>query len=426
MQPVWDWFLEPTHQKLCLTILISLILGGLVGRFLSYRKEKRIRFLRRESDKAFFKGIQYILSNDHDQAIEEFTKSVQINSDTIETYVALGNLYRSKGDIDRAIRIRQSIILRPNIDETLKLRALIDLGLDYRKGGFMNRALEALNQALQKEPANLEALDGEEKIYEDMRDWENAYGTRQKISRVSKGNHKHILAHYQAELGKASQAKGDLVKAKSCFQKALSIDDKCLDAHLHLGDLYFQKQDYKKAVSAWRKVVRMAPQFSFLAYRRLERAYGEMKNLKPVEEFLKECAEHSSDAFTHMALARYLYNEQEYQGAVRELDSALALDPSFWEARKFKGEILMNQGMREEALSAYQDLIPRLNVPYLKFQCSNCGFRPGDLQWQCPQCRKWDTIGLMDSTAVDARISNGPISSQSALVEETHPEEDPL
>jgi len=426
MQPVWDWFLEPTHQKLCLTILISLILGGLVGRFLSYRKEKRIRFLRRESDKAFFKGIQYILSNDHDQAIEEFTKSVQINSDTIETYVALGNLYRSKGDIDRAIRIRQSIILRPNIDETLKLRALIDLGLDYRKGGFMNRALEALNQALQKEPANLEALDGEEKIYEDMRDWENAYGTRQKISRVSKGNHKHILAHYQAELGKASQAKGDLVKAKSCFQKALSIDDKCLDAHLHLGDLYFQKQDYKKAVSAWRKVVRMAPQFSFLAYRRLERAYGEMKNLKPVEEFLKECAEHSSDAFTHMALARYLYNEQEYQGAVRELDSALALDPSFWEARKFKGEILLNQGMREEALSAYQDLIPRLNVPYLKFQCSNCGFRPGDLQWQCPQCRKWDTIGLMDSTAVDARITNGPISSRSALVEETHPEEDPL
>jgi lipopolysaccharide biosynthesis regulator YciM len=401
MQLLWDWFLEPTNQQLCLTLLVGLILGGVAGRFLSYRKEKRTRFLRRESDKAFFKGIQYILSNDHDQAIEEFTKSVQINSDTIETYVALGNLYRSKGDIDRAIRIRQSIILRPNIDEVSKTRALIDLGLDYRKGGFMNRALEALDQALQKEPGNLEALDGSEKIYEDMRDWENAYETRQKIARVSKGNHKHILAHYQVELGKESQEKGDLAKAKSCFQKALSIDDRCLDAHLHLGDLHFQKQDYKKAVSEWRKVVRLAPQFSFLAYRRLEGAYGEMKNLKPVEEFLKECAEFSRDAFTHMALARYLFNEQDYPGAVRELDSALALDPSFWEARKFKGEILLKQGMRDEALIAYQDLIPRLNVPYLKFQCSHCGFRPGDLQWQCPQCRNWDTIGLMDSTEVD-------------------------
>jgi lipopolysaccharide assembly protein B len=415
MQLLWDWVLEPTNQRLCLIVLISLLLGGLAGRFLSYRKEKKIRFLRRESDKAFFKGIQYILSNDHDQAIEEFTKSVQINSDTIETYVALGNLYRSKGDIDRAVRIRQSIILRPNIDEVSKMRALIDLGLDYRKGGFMNRALEALNQALQKEPANLEALDAAEKIYEDMRDWENAYETRQKIARVSKGNHKHILAHYQAELGKGSQEKGDLAKARSCFQKAISIDDKCLDAHLHLGDLHFHREDYKKAVSEWRKVVRIAPQFSFLAYRRLEGAYGEMKNLKPVEEFLKECAESSRDAFTHMALARHLFNEQDYQGAVRELDSAIALDPSFWEARKFKGEILLKQGMRDEALSAYQDLIPRLNVPYLKFQCSNCGFRPGDLQWQCPQCRKWDTIGLMDSTEVDERGGSS----------KTHPEDRP-
>jgi lipopolysaccharide biosynthesis regulator YciM len=401
MQLLWDWFLDPANQRLCLIVLISLILGIVAGRFLSYRKEKRLRFQRRESDKAFFKGIQYILSNDHDQAIEEFTKSVQINSDTIETYVALGNLYRSKGDIDRAVRIRQSIILRPNIDDASKMRALLDLGLDYRKGGFMNRALEALNQALQKEPANLEALDATEKIYEDMRDWENAYGTRQKIARLSKGHHKHILAHYQVELGKESLEKGDFAKAKSGFQKAMSIDDKCLDAYLHLGDLHFQRQEYKKAVSEWRKVVRIAPQFSFLAYRRLEGAYGQMKNLKPVEEFLKECAASSGDAFTHMALARYLFNEQDDQGAIRELDNAISLDPSFWEARKFKGEILLKQGMRDEALSAYQDLIPHLNVPYLKFQCTNCGFRPGDLQWQCPQCRNWDTIGLMDSKEVD-------------------------
>ena len=417
MQPLWDWFLEPTHQQLCLAVLVSLVLGVLAGRFLSYRKEKRTRFLRNESDRAFFKGIQYILSNDRDQAIEEFTKSVQINSDTIETYVALGNLYRSKGDIDRAIRIRQSIILRPHMDEAMTLRALIDLGLDYRKGGFMNRALEALNQALQKAPANLEALEAAEEIYADMRDWENAYGTRQKIAKVTKGDHKHILAHYQVELGKASQEKEDFAMAKSCFQKAISIDDTCLDAHLHLGDLHFQKQDYKKAVSAWRRVARIAPQFSFLAYRRLEGAYTEMKNLKPVEEFLKECAESSSDAFTHMALARYLYNEQKYPEALRELDSALALDPSFWEAMKFKGEILLRQGMRDAALRAYEDLIPRLNVPYLKFQCSNCGFRPGDLQWQCPQCKKWDTIGLMES--------KGSFSGQAEPSAGTQPGEKP-
>jgi lipopolysaccharide biosynthesis regulator YciM len=106
-----------------------------------------------------------------------------------------------------------------------------------------------------------------------------------------------------------------------------------------------------------------------------------------------------SDAFTHVALARYLYNEQDYEGALRELENALDLNPSFWEARKFMGEILLARGMEEAALAAFQDLIARLNVPYLKFQCTNCGFRPNELQWQCPQCRKWDTINLVDASS---------------------------
>jgi lipopolysaccharide biosynthesis regulator YciM len=183
---------------------------------------------------------------------------------------------------------------------------------------------------------------------------------------------------------------------------AISINEKCIDAYLHLGDHYFSKQEYKMAIDAWKKVVSIAPRLTFLAYRRLEGAYSRMKNLRPVEDFLKECAQLNPDAFTHMALARYLYNEQDYDGALRELESALSLNPSFWEARKFMGEILLAQEMKEEALFAYRDLIPHLNVPYLKFQCANCGFRPAELQWQCPQCRKWDTINFMDSTMVDS------------------------
>ena len=105
MNLVWQWISEPANEKLLLGILLSFVLGAMLGRFLLHRGDKRRRSLAREGDKAFFKGIQYILANDHDQAIEEFTKSVQVNSDTVETYVALGNLYRSKGDIDRAIRI---------------------------------------------------------------------------------------------------------------------------------------------------------------------------------------------------------------------------------------------------------------------------------------------------------------------------------
>lgn len=397
LQSVWQWLLEPGVRQILIVSAIALLIGLLLGlRVRPAKKEKKKAAVSR-GDKSFFKGIQYLLSDDHDQAIEEFTKSVQVNSDTIETYVALGNLYRSKGDIDRAIRIRQNIILRPNIDQRIKIRAIFDLGRDYRKGGFLNRALKTFLEVARHDPSDVRTLKEIEKIYEELRDWQNAYETREKIARLDKGDHQHILAHYLVETGKVYQENGDMARARSYFSKAISTDRRCVDAYLHLGDLHFSRQEYKKAISTWKKVVEITPQFTFLAYRRLEGAYSRMKDLEPVGNFLKECSRSNSDAFTHMALARYLNNENDVEGALGEIEKALELDPSFWEARRFKGEILLKQGRQGDVIREYRDVIAHLNMPYLRFQCTQCGFEPAELQWKCPQCNQWDTIGLLDS-----------------------------
>jgi lipopolysaccharide biosynthesis regulator YciM len=139
---------------------------------------------------------------------------------------------------------------------------------------------------------------------------------------------------------------------------------------------------------------------------------------------LKECAQSNEDAFTHLALARYLYNKEEYEGAVRELDSALELDPMFWEARRFKGEILLALGMREDALTAYQDLIAHLHAPYLQFQCTHCGFKPPELHWQCPQCKEWDTIQLMDSAMVESETDAKTLPAPTSDLHEKSSEEE--
>jgi len=401
---IWQWILTTDTPPLFLGVILVVFLI-LALRFLGlFRSNRSMSKIPGMGDNAFFRGIQYLLSNDRDHAIEEFTKSVQVNSDTIETYVTLGNLYRSKGDIERAIRIRQTIILRPNIDEAVKLSALVDLGLDYRKGGFLDRALETFLKVLKKEPKNLTALGEVEKIHEEMQDWENAFAVRQKISALAGGDDEHILAHHQTEIGKKYIDQGEPDRAGEAFNKAISIDRNCIDAYLHLGDLYFNRQEYKNAIKAWKMIVEVAPRFTFLAYRRLEMAYSKMQNLKPVEDFLKECAQFNSDAFTRLALARYMYNERDYDGALKELESALQIDPAFWEARRFIGEILLSQDRKEEALKAYSELIAHLNVPYLEFRCSNCGFSPLDLQWQCPQCRKWDTIDFINAKIVDSSL----------------------
>lgn len=399
------WLFALQDLRFGIWLIFAFIAGILVDRLIRSRSAERLRRKLDRGDKAFFRGIQYILSNEPDQAIEQFTKSVQINSDTIETYVALGNLYRSKGDIERAIRIRQGIILRPNLDKKIRLRALFDLGLDYRKGGFLNWALSAFQEVLESDQNNIEALEQIERIYEDVHDWEKAFKTRQAISKLTDGDHRHILAHYQTELGKVREKNGDIARAEKSYKKALSIFDRCVDAYLHLGDLYFSQQEHKKALSRWKRVVDVAPQFTFLAYERLERAYARMKNMKGVEAFLLESARKNSDGFTRLALARYLYNKGEIDPALDQLNQAVTLVPSFLDARKFMGELLLKEGRKEEALRAYRDLLLRLDFPYLEFQCSNCGYRPDKLVWKCPQCLKWDSINIKEPSSSD--LSNG-------------------
>jgi lipopolysaccharide biosynthesis regulator YciM len=417
----WHWFHQPENLRLALGVGISFLLGLVSGILWKTMGRQGRANSGGKGDSAFLKGVQYILTNDHDQAIEQFTKSVQVDSESIETYVALGNLYRSKGDIGRAIRIRQSIILRPNIDPKIKLRALFDLGVDYRKGGFFNRALETFQRVIEKNPSSVETLEEIERIHEEVKDWENAYRTRLKISRLVKGNHAHILAHHLVESGKMLMEEDDPAGARHLFTKALATDAGCIDAYLHLGDLHFRKGEFKRAIQQWKKVGEYAPQLTFLAYRRLEGAYAKMKNLRPVEAFLRESLESHPDAFTHLALARYLYNEKDVEGALEELESALRLAPTFWEASRLKGEMLLSQGKNEEALQAYRELLDHLSIPYLRFQCSQCGHEPADLQWQCPQCRTWDTTDLVVST----EVVSGRIPPQSVIpaLEETNREE---
>ncbi len=398
---VWQYFYDPDNQKLLFYLLAVLICGFFAGRLSKTHRNKTLKPSKIRRDNAFFKGIQYLLSDDPSHAIEEFSKSAQVNPETIETYIALGNLFRSKGDIERAIRIRQSIILRPNIDDRIKTRALYDLGLDYKKGGFLDRALETLLDLLKKQPSNTAALEEVEKIYEEMKDWEKAFSIRQKISKLSKSNHNNVLAHHKTEAGKLYFDRGDRAGAKSAFKKAISIDRHCIDAYLNLGDLYFSEGNSKKAMSAWKKAVKISPPFIFLVCRRLEGAYDKIHNVKQIENFLKECAEFNSDAFIHLALARYMLNEKNYDGALAELRKALDLVPSLWEAHRTLGETLLESGRKEDALESYRELLSCFDIPSLEFQCANCGFVPVDLKWRCPQCKKWDTISPVNSGLKD-------------------------
>ncbi len=378
--------------------LVCLIIGYFLGASFSTRGVrlglKAERSAKEES--AFLKGIHSMLANETDQAITELTRAVELDSETIETYIALGHLFRSKGQFDRAVAIRQSIFARPNLPAHIKIQALFDLGVDYRQGGFLSRAIDAFKQVLEEDREHLGALNQLAEVYQELRDWDNAFEIHRRLDKLIGRPRPQILAHLKAEGGRQLLAQGEVQEAKAAFKKALGLDKGSVDALLSLGDLYLDQGEIKKALSTWRKIGQVAPELSFLALDRITGREWGAKEAAAVEEFMLSLAADSKDPTAHLMVARYLAALGREEATLAELRRILELEPNYLPAHQALGQILMDKGQIDEILTAFKELLERLPGPDRSFQCRHCGFFSKEIFWKCPSCRHWDTIHPLD------------------------------
>jgi len=375
---------------------IIAILGLVIGYFLGKRNQSTDSSLKQsnspEDYSVFFKGIQYILANETDQAIEAFSRAVQVNSDTIETYVTLGNLFRVKGEIDRAIRIRQTILLREKVDEETKLQALFDMGMDYKQGGFLQRAISTFEEVIRRAPKRLDAYNELEGLYEATHDWQRAYELQKEIGKLSNTNNQHIMAHLRTEQAKIEMEKGNLDSANGHLKKALSLDPACVDASLQLGSLYWLKNKKKKALATWKKLVKNNPKWAHLILNRLEEQDGMMADEAKILEFLEKISEENLDALARLALARCFMKRDRKEQGLASLRRALEIRSDLGEARKMLGEVLLENGDEKGALSEYRILLGHLGPTAKSYRCQQCGLESDKIVWKCPGCHNWDTV----------------------------------
>ncbi|MFH1139494.1 MAG: tetratricopeptide repeat protein [Pseudomonadota bacterium] len=394
----------PLYQLLLLTAAVGTAFGLALADFSKGRAgkkddEKRNLAAAKEraaSNAAFMKGVNYILADQPDRAIEELTKAVEVDTETVETYVALGNLFRSKGETDRAIRIRQSIMFRPKLDPRIRMQAQYDLGLDYRRGGFFERAAASFEELLRQDPKRADALTELVRIYEETRDWDKASAALTRLAKVTGRKVNNILAHHQVEIGQAYFEKGLLPQAKSAYKRALVLDPGCLDAHLHLGDLRARQGQIKKATAAWRKAIEAAPDRAYLVFNRLARAAVDMKEVSPLMDFLSELAQSHRGPLARLALGGLMVQGGQVDQAVEEFKKAISLDPGLIEARRRLGLLLLSLDRKDEALEACRELLAALGDPTPVFQCGKCGLESAEPRWRCPQCQSWDSVALKD------------------------------
>ncbi|MDX1763123.1 MAG: tetratricopeptide repeat protein [bacterium] len=370
----------------------GLLAGFFVGRFL--RRKGASSALDESRRTSYYKSLNYILSNEHDKAIEEFTRMVEVDSETVEVYLSLGSLFRSKGEVGRAIRIHQSIIVRPGLEKKIKVQAYFDLALDYQKAGLFDNAIETFKTVVQLNPRHVKAYQQLEKIYEDEKSWDLAFDTQKQIQKLTKSKETMILAHLQTEKAKALYQAGRLEEAVRAFRKAIQIDSGCVDAHLHLGDLYHNERNYRKAIKIWEGVAERTPQYAFLTYKRLESSYAELGQYDKMEGIYEKNARlNPEDVQTRLVLGNYFLEKSELEKGINVFQEILEINPKCIEAHEKLAEAFLAQGKSDDVREKLRTLVEIFSEKYLFYHCGQCGFESKGILWRCPQCKSWNTFG---------------------------------
>jgi lipopolysaccharide biosynthesis regulator YciM len=307
----------------------------------------------------------------------------------------LGNLYREKGQVGKAITVHQTLLQRPNLSKIEHAYVLLCLGLDYKRGGFVDRALEAFNEVLRLDAKNEYALVNLEKLQEEQHQWSDAYDTRQKLSKLAADSEQNqaILAFLENEIGLEAMRRHDLVEASRRFQSAIDLDARAVPAYLNLGDVRVAEGEDKQALAIWEKVVEVAPDRAYLAFGRLEQLASRSGS---ADRFTRLCRrlidENPQDWRARLALSRHLSASGRPHDALDLLFAALVQNPhalsihqAIWRA--------LGQLRHETSLVDRYSELTRHAVFYLDPHiCMRCRYRSTELLWQCPHCHDWNTF----------------------------------
>lgn len=384
---------------LIVVALLSLLAGLAAGKAWERYKLRDGRWIDRRRLREtphYMLGLNYLVDNQVDQAIDELTQATSTGTDALEIQMILGNLYRQKGQVGRAINVHQSLLQRPNLTRLEHAYVLLCLGLDFRHGGFVDRAVEAFQEVLRLDPKNRYALVNLQKLYEDQHQWEDAVRIREQIARIDadrRPEDRAILAFLRNEIGEALVEKGDLAAAARAFQKAVDDNAGTVPAYLNLGDVHERQGNLTGAVAAWEQVVQAAPDRAHLAFSRLERAYAALEMPRRFVDLCRRLIDgNPQDWRARLALSRHYAAAGQPREAFEVLLAALPHNPHGLAIHQAIWHTLGELNLDPMLVRRYT-MLAREAVFYLDpHVCTRCRYRSTELLWQCPQCHEWSTF----------------------------------
>ncbi len=380
--------------------LMALLIGLATGKAWERYKLRNGRWIDRrkiQESPHYILGLNFLVSNQIDLAIEELTKAAGLDAPALEIHLILGNLYRERGQVSKAIQLHQSLLQRPNLSAMEQAYVLLCLGLDFKRGGFVDRSFQAFSEVTRLDPGNQYALLNLEKLHEEQQQWEEAHAIRQRLADSAPNGEKprdqSILAFLENELGLQAAREGLPDLAIQHFETALDLDNQTVPASLNLGDVYMEKNQVAKAIAIWEQISKTAPERSYLAFHRLEMAY---KQIGKPTNFASLCQRlidsNSQDWRARLSLGQH----HEHNGrASQALDlffeslvhnpHALAVHQAIWRSL---ATLEFNPLLVRRYIELTHDAVFYLD-PHV---CIRCRYRSTELLWQCPQCHEWNTF----------------------------------
>jgi lipopolysaccharide assembly protein B len=376
-------------------LFLLLPIAAAYGWYMGHRsaqQDKQTKSL--QISRQYVTGLSLLLSDQSDKAVDHFIELLQVDDETIDTHLALGNLFRSRGEVDRAIRIHQNLITRPNLTIDQKNLALQQLAKDYMVAGFLDRA-ERIFEQLVDEPEHREsALMQLTAIYEQTSEWLNAIQSAQGLVKLGRKRMHHTIAHFYCELAQQSLSERDEPKAIQLYKKALGEDTKCTRASISLGKIYLVKSDYKNAIRYLEMVINQDVDFVSEVLPTLAECYHHLGQEQQLIAFLRDCIGNNTGVSAELMLAQLIATHEGPGAALDLLTQRLAANPTMKGFYRLIDYHIAEaeEGRAKESLSSLQHMVGEQLKLKPHYRCRKCGFSTHSLYWHCPSCKGWGVI----------------------------------
>ncbi|MHB1585963.1 MAG: lipopolysaccharide assembly protein LapB [Acidiferrobacteraceae bacterium] len=358
------------------------------------KREMRTREVDFELPSAYFKGLNFLLNEQPDKAIEVFIQVLEVNSETVETHLALGNLFRRRGEVERAIRIHQNLIARPSLDKQQRCHALLELGQDYMKAGLFDRAENLFLELAEVRVHNEQALRFLTNIYQQEREWENAISVSRKLERASNKSYDDVIAQYYCELADDLFRANNPAGARDYVKKAFAADRKCVRASILLGNIEAAAGRHREALRAWRQIEEQDPQYLGEVAARTAQSYRALSDEEGMYVHFNGLVQRHGEPASMLELAGIIERRDGPKAAEEFLLSWQHRRPSVPGLLRLIRLNLAHaeDNERKQDLTILHGLVARLAEARKGYTCCECGFSSRSLYWHCPGCQRWNTV----------------------------------